>query len=320
MKKIGCPLNRGFFGKEEAFMSGPTKGKKFIMIGAISLWLIALSYFPAQANVDYAKETEKLCVHCHVDILYPGHSFYEAESTYKWIFMWICCTVSALIFAYGMSVKILIWRMGKKDKDKKKIPIWKYLWRDALLQKGILQISQFRWVNYLTLSLGFTALLVVMLGTYLSLIFFDTRTFLIPGLGGRILDGMIDFLGLAILVGVILSAARRYFSPFKSPYLQNAVEDNVALFLIFLIVTTGFLLEAFRIAVLPISSHHIWSFGGFALAMVIRDLPFSFATYHFYLWIIHFLAAFVFIAYIPYSKFAHVLTCPVTAVVSRRGE
>ena len=164
--------------------------------------------------------------------------------------------------------------------------------------------------------MAFSVLFILMLFVYGYIIAAQIRTFGIPSLGGRILDFLMDFLGLSILVGVILSALRRYV--FKQPHLKTEVRDNVALLFVFLIVITGFLLEAFRIAVLPFSLKHSASFVGFTLALLFRDLPLNWTTFHFYLWNFHFLLAFAFIAYVPYSKFVHIVTCPVTATVSRR--
>jgi nitrate reductase gamma subunit len=291
-------------------------------ISIIAIFILIQFGPPVYATVEYVKEfkkePKKLCVHCHVDHAYPGKSFYEAENFYKWVFMWGTFGVAVVLFSYGMLTKLLIWRRGKKDRHsrKKKIKVFKFLIYDAFLQKGILRLNPLRWVNYMTLSMGFSALFILMLSIYGYVIAAQIRTFGIPSLGGRILDFLMDFLGLSILVGVILSALRRYV--FKQPYLKTEVRDNVALLFVFLIVITGFLLEAFRIAVLPFSLKHSASFVGFTLALLFRDLPLNWTTFHFYLWNFHFLLAFAFIAYVPYSKFVHIVTCPVTATVSRR--
>jgi len=291
-------------------------------ISLIAIFIL-IQYEPVvYATVEYVKEfkkePKKLCIHCHVDHAYPEKSFFEAENLYKWVFMWGAFGVTVVIFSYGMIAELLIWRKGRKDshRKKKKIKVFKFLFYDAFLQRGILRLNPLRWMNYMALSMGFSILFILMLFVYGYIIAADIRTFGIPSPGGRILDFLMDFLGLSILVGVILSALRRYV--FKEPQLKTEVKDNVALLFIFMIVVTGFLLEAFRIAVLPFSLKHSASFVGFALALLFRELPFNWTTFHFYLWNFHFLLAFAFIAYVPYSKFVHIFTCPVTATVSRR--
>jgi len=291
-------------------------------IPVIAIFILIQLAPPVYATVEYVKEfkkePKKLCVHCHVDHAYPGKSFFEAENLYKWVFMWMTGGVAVVIFSYGMFAKLLIWRKGRKDsyRKKKKTNVFKFLFNDAFLQKGILRLNSLRWVNYMTLSMGFSVLFILMLFVYGYIIAANFRTFGIPSPGGRILDFLMDFLGLSILVGIILSALRRYV--FKQSQLKTEVRDNVALLFIFLIVVTGFLLEAFRIAVLPYSLKHSTSFVGFTLALLFRNLPLNWTTFHFYMWNFHFLLAFAFIAYVPYSKFVHIVTCPVTATVSRR--
>jgi nitrate reductase gamma subunit len=296
--------------------------RKAMWIPVIAIFILMQYVPPAYATVEYVKEfkkePKKLCVHCHVDHAYPGKSFYEAENLYKWVFMWITGGVAVVIFSYGMMTKLLIWRKGRKERHrrKKKINVFKSLFYDAFLQRGILRLNPLRWVNYMTLSMAFSALFLLMLFVYGYIVGVGVRTFGIPSLGGKILDFLMDFLGLSVLAGILLSAWRRHVM--KQPQLKTEVRDNVALLFIFLIVATGFLLEAFRIAVLPFSLKHSASFVGFTLALLFRDLPLNWTTFHFYLWNFHFLLAFAFIAYVPYSKFVHIIACPVTATVSRR--
>jgi len=299
-----------------------SRKKIWILSIMVSLYILIQFGNPALATVDYVKKFKKdppkLCVHCHTDHTYPGKSFYEAENLYKWVFMWITGGVSIIIFSYGLITKILIWRKGRENshRRKKKAKVFKSFIYDAFLQRGIFRLNPLRWVNYMTLSMGFSILFILMLFVYGYVIATQVRTFGIPSPGGRILDFLMDFLGLSILVGVVISALRRYL--LKVPQLKTEVRDNIALLFIFLIVVTGFLLEAFRFAVLPFSLEYSASFVGFTLSLLFRNLPFNWTTFHFYLWNLHCLIAFAFIAYIPYSKFAHIVTCPVTATLSRR--
>jgi nitrate reductase gamma subunit len=93
-------------------------------------------------------------------------------------------------------------------------------------------------------------------------------------------------------------------------------EDILAVILLFLIVVTGFLLEGFRMAVLPISFESYFSFVGLALAGVFRQFPLAWTDIHFYTWIVHATLVFIFLAYIPFSKFIHFIACPVSILAS----
>jgi nitrate reductase gamma subunit len=137
--------------------------------------------------------------------------------------------------------------------------------------------------------------------------------FFIAGAGGLILDFLMDLLGLLILSGTVASFIRRSI---KRPNMITEKEDLVAVLLLFFIVLTGFLLEAFRMAVLPVTFESYFSFVGLALAGLFRQIPLAWTDIHFYAWIVHATIVFVFLAYIPFSKFIHFIACPVSILAS----
>lgn len=292
-------------------MKTPAKIRVFYSV-LLTVSLVFLFVLPAQAQVDYVKETKKNCINCHINTKYPGKSFYEAEDQYKWTFFWLGLSVTALFFSYGIFSRVFIWRKGKRGGPGEKSVVYslKSLLSEGLLQRSILKISVLRWVNYLTLSLGFLCLFIVMLIVYILALSLGIKTFMIQPPFGLALDFLVDLFGLCVLIGVIISYVRRYV--LRSPQLTGTVTDNIALALIFVIISTGFLVEAARLSVLPLTGERAFSFFGFALAYWLRDLPFPWGTYHFYLWNIHMLLAFAFVAYIPYSNFVHIITCPIS--------
>ncbi len=291
----------------------PTKNKTIYSL-LVAVFLVFLFVLPAQARVDYVKETKKSCINCHMNTQYPGKSFYEAENQYKWTFFWLGLSVTALFFSYGIFSRVFIWRKGKRGGpgEKSAVDSLKSLLSEGLLQRGILELSALRWVNYLNLSLGFFCLFIVMLIVYVIALSLGVRTFMIQPPFGLVLDFLVDLCGLSVLIGVIISYVRRYV--LRSAQLSSTVTDNIALALILVIIFTGFLVEAARLSVLPLTPERAFSFFGFALAYWLHDLPFPWGTYHFYLWIIHMLVAFAFVAYIPYSNFVHIITCPISTV------
>lgn len=292
-------------------MKTPAKIRVFYSV-LLTVFLLFLFVLPAQAQVDYVKETKKNCINCHINTQYPGKSFYEAEDQYKWTFFWLSLSVTALFFSYGIFSRVFIWRKGKRGGPGEKSEVYslKSFLSEGLLQRGILKLSALRWVNYLTLSLSFLCLFIVMLIVYVLALSLGVKTFMIQPPFGLALDFLVDLFGLSVLIGVIISYVRRYV--LRSPQLQSTVTDNIALALIFVIIFTGFLVEAARLSVLPLTGERAFSFFGFALAYWLRDLPFPWGTYHFYLWNIHMLLAFAFVAYIPYSNFVHIITCPIS--------
>ncbi len=293
-----------------------TAKKKVLYSVLLTVFLVGLFVLPAWARVDYVKETKKSCINCHINTEYPGKSFYEAEDQYKWTFFWCCLAATAVFFFYGIFSRVFIWRKGKRGGAGERSTIYslKSLLSEGLLQRGILKLSVLRLVNYLTLSLGFLCLFMVVLIVYVLALFLGVKTFMIQPPFGSVLDLLLDLFGLSVLIGVIISSVRRY--ALRSPQLQSTITDNIALALIFFITFTGFLVEAARLSVLPPTPERAFSFFGFALAYWLRNLPFPWGTYHFYLWNIHMLLAFAFVAYIPYSRFIHIITSPISTARS----
>ena len=285
---------------------------------SLALLFLFLAASPALARVEYAKKAELRCIHCHVDRAYPGESFYEAEEHYKWNFFWALTAVSLSSLCLGIFLRVRIWRLGQKTErnETSREGIARPLLFDALLQRGIWRLSRVRWAGYATLSLGFLALFSIALLSYIFLFAYGSRSFTVPGPVGVALDALADLFGLFVLVGVVIAAVRRYCS--REGRLRSEVTDGLALVLIGFIVGTGFLLESFRIAALPYAPSEACSFVGFAISLVLRPVQVPWAAWHFYTWNIHMMAALAFIAYIPYSKFVHIMTCPVTAATYRR--
>jgi nitrate reductase gamma subunit len=279
-----------------------------------SLFLMAHSY--AFASEPYVKQTKKDCVECHIDKYYPGQDFFRAETKTKWHYHWWAFSLFLFVFCAGVLGRVYVWSLGhgkvfprEKIEQKKMIQV---LFFEAILQRKLFKESRLRWFIYLSESLGFIILLFVFL------IFVFTRflfkiDFFVAGPGGLILDFLMDFLGLLILSGTIASFIRRSI---KRPNMITEREDILAVLLLFLIVITGFLLEAFRLAELPISFESYFSFVGLALAGLFRLIPLAWTNIHFYTWIVHATLVFIFLAYIPFSKFIHFIACPVSILAS----
>jgi len=134
--------------------------------------------------------------------------------------------------------------------------------------------------------------------------------FFLDGPGANVLDFLMDFLGLMILVGTVSAFLRR--SVFKPPELVNRREDLALLVLLFLIVISGFVAEAFRLAAFPWYSEMRYSFVGNAFANLIREEQAHWLSAHFYVWLIHGALALIFIAAIPFTKIMHFATAPLT--------
>ncbi len=283
-----------------------------LLIGAFFLVFHSWTF----ASEPYVKLTKKDCMECHVDKYYPGKDFFKAETQTKWHYHWWAFSLFLFVFSAGLLGKVYVWSMGRgrvlsgEEVEKKRMV--NFLFFEALLQRKLFKESRLRWFIYLSESFGFMALFFVFLVFVFARFVFKIE-FFITGAGGLVLDFLMDFLGLLILSGTIASFIRRSI---RRPNMITEREDILAVLLLFLIVVTGFLLEGFRLAVLPVSYESYFSFVGLAVAGLFRQIPLAWTGIHFYTWIIHATLVFIFLAYIPFSKFIHFIACPVSILAS----
>jgi len=282
------------------------------LVGGLFLMIHAQAF----ASEPYVKQTKKDCMECHVDKYYPGKDFFRAETQTKWHYHWWAFSLFLFVFCAGVLGKVYVWSLGhgkvlsREEIEQKRIV--NFLFFEAVLQRKLFKESRLRWFIYLSESFGFMALFFVFL-VFVFTRFVFKIDFFITGAGGLILAFLMDFLGLLILSGTIASFIRRSI---KRPNMITEREDILAVLLLFLIVVTGFLLEGFRMAVLPVTFESYFSFGGLALASLFRQIPLAWTDIHFYTWIVHATLVFIFLAYIPFSKFIHFIACPVSILAS----
>ena len=284
----------------------------FLLVGGLFLMLHSQAF----ASEPYVKQTKKDCLECHVDKYYPGKDFFRAETQTKWHYHWWAFSLFLFVFSAGILGKVYLWSMGRgrvfpRGEIEQKRMV-NFLFFEAVLQRKLFKESRLRWFIYLSESFGFMALFFVFLIFVFTRFVFKIDFFLI-GPGGLILDFLMDFLGLLILSGTIASFIRRSI---KRPNMITEKEDLIAVLLLFLIVLTGFLLEGFRMAVLPVTFESYFSFVGLALASLFRQIPLAWTDIHFYAWIVHATIVFIFLAYIPFGKFIHFIACPVSILAS----
>jgi len=284
----------------------------FFLAGGFFLMLHAQAF----ASEPYVKQTKKDCVECHVDKYYPGKDFFRAETQTKWHYHWWAFSLFLFVFCGGILGKVYIWSRGRgkvfSTKEMGQTRVVNALFFEALLQRRLYKESRLRWFIYLSESFGFMTLFFVFLVFVLTRFAFKID-FFVTGGGGLILDFLMDFLGLLIFSGTIASFIRRSI---KRPNMITEREDIIAVLLLFFIVLTGFLLEAFRMAVLPVAFESYFSFVGLAMASLFRMIPLIWTDIHFYTWIVHATIVFIFLAYIPFSKLIHFIACPVAIVAS----
>jgi nitrate reductase gamma subunit len=272
------------------------------------------------ASETFVRRSGKSCAACHIDSNYPQGDFFGAEAITRPRLFWICATLSLMIFAGGLLRNISIWRLGEGPSLHKRIR-WPIVWRamvsSVLFEKKILRMSTWRWFNFFAISICFVALFLVFLLSVTVRNLFQL-TFFLEGAGSALLDFSMDFLGAIVLIGTVSALIRRYV--YKPEGLVNSPEDFWILVLLFAIISSGFVLEAFRLAALPWYPEMRYSVVGNSLANVIRTEGSPWLSWHFYLWLLHGVLALIFIAAMPFTKIMHFITAPLTIVSAASDE
>lgn len=221
-----------------------------------------------------------------------------------------------IVFVYGVYRRVRLWRQGQPEK--RTDHLGSRLLSVLTQAIGQVRLAQepYAGIMHLTIFWGMAALL---LGTILATIDWDiTRLFwgfqfLEDGLY-LVYELVLDVFGLLLLVGLGMATYRRYIR--RPQRLHNAaggalsLDDAYALAMLTLIAITGFLVEGLRIAVIQ-PSWSAWSPVGNWLASIFTSLgnPTN-RGLHLTIWITHTLAAFTFIASIPFTKLFHIASVP----------
>ena len=128
-----------------------------------------------------------------------------------------------------------------------------------------------------------------------------------------------QILGYILLLGVLIALFRRIF--LKSIRKESNSYDWILITTLLLVIITGFMAHTGRYIVPGISTfsgielifldYKIWTFGGMI----------QFLTYVKEIALFHsFLALFVGFAYIPFSKYVHVIATPLSLIINKGGE
>ncbi len=265
---------------------------------------------------DLVRGSGKSCTECHIRAWYPGKDFFKWEHYGKWTANWALCSVAFFVMMTGIYGAVSVWREAKSPSLHHPIhwrSVLKALLTDVLLGRRIWRQDKLRWAVFFCISMAFLALFAVFL------MMVATRsvlhlTFFMTGPGGWALDFAADLLGLAILAGGCLALYRRVVR--KEAHLASDTEDLVVLLLLLAVIVTGFFMEACRMAVVAMAPRAYASFVGALGGLVLRHWDIGWTGVRFYVWLVHAALVFAFMAYIPFSKLFHVITCPVSILAT----
>lgn len=235
---------------------------------------------------------------------------------------YVLALLTVLVFTYGVIRRIRMWRKGQAERRSDKIG-------RRLLTVLTQAIGQFRtahepYPGIMHLSI-FWGMVTLLIGTILATVDWDvTHLFLdfqfLTGGVYLVYELILDVLGLLVLLGLGMALYRRYvIHPSRlraMPARRLAWDDAFALGMLTLVAVTGYLVEGLRIAVVR-PDWAAWSPIGNAIASWFTSLgdPTS-QGIHLALWITHGLAAFGFIASVPFTKMFHLIAGPLNIFYS----
>jgi len=217
--------------------------------------------------------------------------------------MYLLFGVALVIGGTGVIRRAELWASGKPAPDNV-IPFTKRfasLFVNAGLQKGVARDASGGVIHSL-IYLGF-----------LVLLFTTTMVFIDHDLGIKIYHGKFylfvtvisDLFGVALLAGVMLAARRR--KPITIDRLHTAPSEFLPLWILGALIIQGYLLEGLRIHVTN-DPWAIYSPVGLLVAEFFWSLSDSAArSLHFFTWWIHTITVMAVIAFVPYTKFFHIL-------------
>ncbi len=224
--------------------------------------------------------------------------------------LYLLFAAALAVMTYGLWARVAVYRTARKAV---RIVPWRARFR-ALVRSVLAQEEttrkKFAGPMHAALFYGFLALFV---GTVLVGIDYD----LLEPFGRRLLSGsfylvfelVLDLLGLAFVVGLVMAVFRRVV--LRPTALVNRRGDAWALALLGVIAVTGFLLEGLRLHLAPVEWARFSPLGAtIARTLEAVRMPASQPVRELYvgLWWFHAAASLALIAAIPFTKMIHLLT------------
>ncbi len=281
---------------------------------------------PAQVAAPSTKLPPRsvLCLACH-----------DASPVVKDVFSW----AGLGLFGVGMLLVGSIWLRGSVDGRKglsleQRVgrllyDIWdlaasprvfRFLWAflvDGLLHRQVWRESRKRWLTHslMFMAFGIRALLGVVTWVLSRMAPTATLTQVLVNKNNPLVAFTYDFLAGLVILGAVLAVYRRYVV--KDKQLITSGQDTVVIALLGGIFLMGFVVEGARIVTTALRPDlAVYSFGGYLVALLLRPIPIAWDVVYGYLWYVHAAMVAGLVAYLPFSKFLHVLISPLVAAIN----
>ncbi|MAI11521.1 MAG: Fe-S oxidoreductase [Rhodospirillaceae bacterium] len=258
----------------------------------------------------------------------PGRELFQSLSPAMIVVFYAVAFASTAAFAYGIWRRVRKYLTAKPPTQSTPLKVWARAW--SLVQTMAAHSTLRKrntWVG-LAHAMIFYGFLALFIGT--TIIFIDHDILGLISAELRFWRGdfytwfslVLDLAGLALLLGLLFMAARRWIAkPARLDYARPdreeteynrtgyRLDDHIFLWGLIILTATGLLLEALRIAI-DFPPFEIWSVVGWNVARAFAGLGLTSdgaAQAHPMVWWGHAIFALSFIAYLPYSKASHML-------------
>ena len=247
-------------------------------------------------------------------------TFWNVPTWAQWS-LYIGGAVAIAIFAWGVWQRVQLWRGGLPEHRFDRIPERLNLVAKHVLGQARTLSQAYPGIMHATMFWGFLALFI---GTALATIDYDIT---LPLFDYKLLKGrfylyyevVLDLFGLFFVVGLGMAVYRRFVV--RPQRLDPEARFAAVLALLFVINVTGFIMEACRLAVVQ-PWWAPWSPVGWGLGQAMLAVGMSegaLRATHLSTWIFHAVISLAFIAVIPRSYMAHLVTTPVNIFFSKLG-
>ena len=247
------------------------------------------------------------------------------ELYYKpWVYFWTIQSLGVLLLVTGLGYKISFYFRARRKSlynEPDYFMMIKTFIREVMLQKQLAETSIKRWLVHMMIFYGFLGLLllsaiavalesVIPEGSAISL-------YMLEGAGHNYYKLAGDLFGLSLLAGVVLAFIRRYVV--RDSRLYTDTGDTVTLVSLFLLVISGFLVEAVRISLSAPAPELQYSIIGYPLSGIFTSIT-NAGNLATVLWVFHATLNALLLAYIPHSKFLHIINSPVELMLNASEE
>ena len=237
----------------------------------------------------------------------------------KFTFLWILIQVAMTFFFIGFyknivsKIAYILWvndpgpagTTGRDTRVRLPFPSMKTIFSEAVIQKRIENRSTFLWVRHMLIFLGF-ALFFILSQIYPFVIEVYPIDYFVSGAGRGYLKFGLEVTGLIVFTGVTSALIHRIVFAEK----ERVYVDVWLVLLLWSVLATGFMTEAFRFAK---DSHDVfmqYSIVAGPLGRALRELPWPWDTLSPVMWTIHVMLIALFFACIPFTKFVHMFVAP----------